>query len=358
MKNKNNVSVLFMITGLFILLLSPFSCTTSSVPVEILVPAEINVNKNIKHVGIINRSLPSRRRKIANLLEGFISGESILADRSGAENCISGLSEQLNTSPRFSSVIINGERLRGTGTRKFPLPLNWRIVEDLCRRYRVDAIIALETFDSNIHFDVKKKWRTKKVKVQGSDKKKKIKVPIFYSYLEIDVNSGWRIYDPKGRSIIDMNIFSDRKSWDSSGVSRREAIDGLPDKRDAINLAGFNSGMMYGMRISPTWININRDFYVKGDPGLKKAKKFVRIRNWDRAIAIWRGLLLKVDNKIAGRAAFNLAFAYEIMGDFNKAYSWAKKSYYKFGNKRALKYMSEIRDRITDKYLLEKQLEE
>jgi len=188
------------------------SCSISSVPIEILVPAEINITKQIKHVGIINRTIPAKKRKIVNILEGFITGESIFSDRMGAENCVNGLAEKLNTSPRFAAVIIAGEMVRGSGTRTFPPPMNWRKVEDICRRYNVDALISLETFDSNIHFKVKKKYKTKKIKSQNSGEKKKVKVPKYYAHLGIDVNSGWRIYDPSAKLIVDMNTFRDRYS--------------------------------------------------------------------------------------------------------------------------------------------------
>ena len=334
------------------------SCSISSVPIEILVPAEINITKQIKHVGIINRTIPAKKRKIVNILEGFITGESIFSDRMGAENCVNGLAEKLNTSPRFAAVIIKGEMVRGSGTRTFPSTMNWRKVEDLCRRYNIDALISLETFDSNIHFNVKKKYKTKKIKSQNSGEKKKVKVPKYYAHLGIDVNSGWRIYDPSAKLIVDMNTFRDRKNWRNSDYSRKDAVRGLPGKRDAINVSGYNAGVQYGIRISPTWVNMSRDFYVKGDSGLKNAKRYVRDGDWERAINIWEKLTKNVDMKIAGRASYNLAFAYEIMGDFNKAYRWARRSYSEFGNKKAGRYMKTIRDRITDEYLLQDQLED
>ena len=358
---KNNIIrnyTLIILSVLIITICFSTSCSISSVPIEILVPAEINITKQIKHVGIINRTIPARKRKIINFLEGFISGESIFADRMGAENCINGLAEKLNTSPRFAAVIIQGEMVRGSGTRTFPPPMNWKKVEDICRRYNLDALISLETFDSNIHFNVKKKYKTKKIKSKNSVETKKIKIPKYYARLGIDVNSGWRIYDPSAKLIVDMNTFRDRKNWRSSDDSKKEAVRGLPKKRDAINASGYNAGIQYGIRISPTWVNMSRDFYVKGDPGLKNAKKYVRNSDWDSAIKIWEQLTENVDKKIAGRASYNLAFAYEIKGDFNKAYRWAKRSSLEFGNKKAERYIETIRDRISDKYLLEEQLED
>ena len=263
--NKTGKYTFMILSVLLLTIYISTSCSVSSIPIEILVPAEITITQQIKHVGIINRTIPAKKKKFVNLLEGFITGESIFADRMGAENCINGLAEKLNTSPRFAAVIIQGEMVRGSGTRTFPPPMNWRKVEDICRRYNIDALISLETFDSNIHFDVKKKYKTKKIKNKKSGEKKKIKVPKYYAHLGINVNSGWRIYDPSAKLIVDMNTFRDRKNWRFSDHSRKDAVRGLPGKRDAINVSGYNDGIQYGIRISPTWVNMSRDFYVKGD---------------------------------------------------------------------------------------------
>ncbi len=348
------IKLVFM--PLVLIILFFVSCSTSTVPLEILVPAEINITKEIKHIGIVNRTIPERRRKVINFLEGFVSGEQIFADREGADNCINGLASKLNDSPRFTSVIIRGERLRGTGTRRFARQLSWNTVRRICNKYRVDALIVLETFDSNISVDVERRLINKKIKIKGTDKKKKVKVPRYYADLYLDVNSGWRIYDPSSKSVVDMNSFLDRKSWSSYGKTERKALYGLPTKREAINVSGYNSGIQYGMRISPTWINVYRDFYVKGDPGLEEAKRYVKANDWKGATQIWRSLLKHDDPKIAGRAAYNLAFAAELKGKFKKAYSWAKMSYTKFGNRKALTYMRKLENRMDDKARLREQM--
>ncbi len=47
-------------------------------------------------------------------------------------------------------MVLTSEDFRGTGTKQFPLPLEWPQVEMLCKKYNVDAIVALETFDSDL----------------------------------------------------------------------------------------------------------------------------------------------------------------------------------------------------------------
>jgi len=355
-KNYKKSINIFFLCSVVISALFFSSCSVSSLGIRVLVPAEVTVNREIEHIGIVNRSLPANNRKIINIVEGFISGESILADRFGSENCLKGLAEKLNNSPRFSAVIIQGENLRGTGTRMFPKPLSWRIVERLCNKYRVDALIALETFDSNIVLNKDIRMIKKTIKDKKTKTKKKVKVPQYIANLYIQVNSGWKIYDPSARSIVDANTYRDEKSWYAKGKTRRESLRNLPDKRDAINQAGYYSGIQYGMRISPTWVNVNREYYVKGCPEFKIAERYVKSGDWEQAILIWKELLHNSDIKIAGRAAYNMAFAAEIRGDFQNALEWAKRSYAEFGNKKAYSYMRILNQRISDKEHLKEQL--
>jgi len=350
-----SIKILFL--PLVFVLLFLFSCSTNSVPLDILIPAQITISKDIKHIGIINRSLPERRRRLANFIEGFVSGEKIYADREGSENCIKGLANQLNQSPRFTAVIVSGIRIRGTGTRRFARELDWDRVRDICNRYRLDALIVLETFDSNISIDIERKLKKKKIKIKGTKKKKTVTVPRYYAELYIDVNSGWRIYDPSTRRILDVNTYTDRQAWDAVANTREKVLYKLPSKREAINLSGYNSGIQYGIRISPTWIRVYRDFYVKGDPGLEEAKRFVKAGNMNGAMKIWQSLLSSEDTEIAGKAAYNLAFSNELKGNLDTAYKWAEKSYTKYGNKRALTYMRKLKNRMSDKQRLKRQLD-
>jgi tetratricopeptide (TPR) repeat protein len=319
---------------------------------EVLVPAEISISHDIQNVGIINRSLPQDNKKFANILEGLFTGESIYGDREGSLNCMHGLANTLNTSPRFKALIIDGLDLRGTGTRQFPPALEWSQVEKICSDFRVDGLIALETFDSNIglsqgEYEVEKKVDGQKVKVKEYEAK-----------LNIDVNSGWRIYDPIHKSIADMNIYSFNRRWDKTGKSPDEAMSQLPPKRDAINQTGIYAGEQYGFRISPTWAHVTRNYYSKGQEDLELAKRYVKTDEWDKAIEVWQKLVNNPDHELAGKAAYNMALASEMKGELDIAQEWAKKSYEQYGNKKALGYLKIIEKRIRDQEALKKQMGE
>ena len=189
-----------IIFGILVVGLS--SCTTSSVLVNVQRPADITITKDIQNVVVVNRSRPSKDNLAGNIIEGLISGEGIGADRKGAEYCVEGLSNMLSNSERFSLKNVGGIELKGTGTSSFPIPLSWNEVKSICGSYDGDALLVLETFDSDSRTIVGAPVaRTRKVK---GIKVKELRYP---ATLIMSVESGWRVYDVNKERIIDENKF-------------------------------------------------------------------------------------------------------------------------------------------------------
>lgn len=328
------------------------SCATRSIYTNVLVPAEITISQDIQTVGILNRSLPAKGEGWNNFLEGFVTGESIMADREGSYNTCKGLAFKLNANPRFKGLLMDGENYRGTGTKEFPVALDWGIVDQLCQKYNTDAIVTLETFDSDIA--LVKSQRLVERTIDGVKKN----VTEFLAELRIRVNAGWRIYDNINKRIIDQQVFWDEKSWKGVGLTPEEALSKLPSKRSAINDAGFFSGEMMGMRISPNWTRVSRYYYVRGDEKLKQAKAAVKVNDWKRAANFWSPVTNNPDSKVAGRACHNMALASEMEGNLEMALVWAKKAYTEKHFKKIRSYLNELTVRQMDQEKLKEQLPE
>jgi hypothetical protein len=346
---KSTFRALFFILMLPILLVS---CRTASHQMQILKPATINIPTEIKQVGIINRSLPEKGQGAMNVLEGLVTGESIGADREGSQECMRGLAAGLNSNPRFTAVLIEGVEFRGTGTRQWPEFLDWNQVEELCERFRVDAIVALETFDSDMEL------RKSSADVERTIDKKKVIVKEYYADLSMNVRSGWTIYKPEGRQIIDRNAFNDEMSWRESGDTPDQVLGKLPSKRRSINESGYYSGRQYGRRISPTWVTESRTYFRKANDDFKVASKYVKQDRWNDAIAIWKKYTLSTDPKIAGRAAYNMALASEVEGNLSLALEWANRAWQQHGLKKARHYSNLLNDRIYQQERLNQQMAE
>ena len=341
-------------TNYLLLILVPLafaSCRTSSIQVEMLKPATISFPKQVRQVGIINRSLPAKGQGFKAFVEGFVTGESIGADREGAQECMRGLASGLNVNPRLTGVVIEGVDLRGTGTAVWPEFLDWNDVNDLCDRFRVDAIVALETFDSDV------KLRQGSREVERTIDKKKVIVTEYFGDLRLVVRSGWTIYQPQGRQIIDRNAFFDEMEWNKTGISPDDVMRKFPAKRNAINESGRFSGAQYAMRISPTWMTESRSYFRKANDEFIKAAKYVKVDNWTDAISIWRRYARDTDPKVAGRANFNMALASEVEGNLTLALEWANRAWYEYDLKKARNYTELLRNRIRQQEMLDKQME-
>ncbi len=349
---KNYIIIAFLSILLFFGL---SACKTKSLSVKVLKPADIYISSKINTLAVVNRSLPVKGggNRVVNVLEGLLSGEEIFADRHGSEKCIMGVADGLSNSPRFSVTVPTGmDDIRGTGTAQFAEPLEWNLVEQICKDYSADALILLETFDSNSSkkFGVKQKKET----IDGKE--------VFYNEhiasIDIAVNTGWRIYYPAEHKIVDQNVFTDHKGWDHKGRNKKEADAGLPDQSRMIEDAGYFAGNQYAHRISPMWIWVSRKYFVKGNDDFKDAKYKVQAKQWEDAAAIWKKYVNDVDIKVAGYACYNMALASEVFGEFDIALDWAQRAYSEYRLKAARDYINTIERRIRDAEALKRQMNE
>jgi tetratricopeptide (TPR) repeat protein len=337
---------------LFIVLFFAFTaCKTTYVTVQVLKPAHITIPSKINNLVFVNRSLPAKSERFKNILEGAVTGEAILADRIGAEECIKGVIANLNESPRYKAVAPGNINLKGTGTREFPPALEWDIVEDICKQNQADALITLETFDSNNSVEIGERQAERK------DGQRTIKYVEFIATLHVQVESGWRIYYPAEKRIIDQNVYNDAQSWSNTSDARKRAEAGLPLIENAVGDAGFYAGKQYAFRISPMWTNVSRYYFNKGNVDFERADRFGKSGDWKGAADIWIKYVNNSDPKIAGNACYNMALAQELEGNLEEALDWARKSYTKFNNKKGRYYANILQQRIYDQSRLDEQMQ-
>ncbi len=323
------------ITALLMLYMVFFaSCKTSETLIDVMRAAEINIPQEIKTLAVINRSLPAKEEEVTNVVEGIITGELILNDRFGSEQCITGLANAMSNSPRFSKVVIPDVKLKGTGTTKFPPLLDWANVGEICSSSGTDALIALETFDSN----VEGRLVALLVKQQNPN-------------LRIKVETGWRVYDPSGQRLIDENVFVDYMDWN-------RPITDAPARQRVVEEAGYFAGTRYAGRISPLWIPVKRMYFKKGNNDFKIAHRLVQQGLFNEAGDIWSKYIETADKKIAGYACYNMGLVYEVNGNLEEALNWVKKSLITYGNRKAGNYIGVLNYRISERERLNEQLKE
>jgi hypothetical protein len=334
----------------FAILLGITSCKTAHISIQVLKPAQITLPADVKTIAFVNRSLPDKKDRVKNVIEGAFTGESIFADRIGSEECIKGVLNGLNNSPRFGALMPTGVDLRGSGGRQFANPLDWETVERICKTSGADALACLEVFDSNNRTGMSNRKVTKK------EKEKEITYVEYTATLNIDIESGWRVYFPASRQIIDQNIYNDSKSWSSTSDAGKKAEQGLPTKDHAVSEAGFYAGNQYARRISPLWIWVGRDYYKKANDDFERARRKVAVNDWKGAGELWEKYVSDSNPKIAGYACYNMALASEMDGTLEAAIEWAKKAYVDYKLKNARYYLNILQQRLNDQYRLDEQM--
>jgi len=279
-------------------------------------PAQVTIAPHIKKVAIVNRTIPEN--KVANVVEGFLTGEFPGQDKQNIQAAMGGLQENLRNSPRYEMILTN-EELKGSGSGgSFPVPLQWSLINELSQKYKADAILAIETYDSDF------------IVTKGSKK-----------------------------TITDQYHLNRNNRWYAKGNSIQDAVVQLIDSKAAIQRVSHMTGLAYGARISPTWYTVEREFYKKSkkDASFTIGSRRAQVNDWNGAADYWLKATQSHNAKLAGKAAFNLALAYEVLGDLDNAKIWVTKSYTDFGNKKARRYASILDNRQWEAQKLAQQLQ-
>lgn len=330
------------------------SCMRSA-SLTVLQPARFTVPEHISKLAVVDRSKPSNGW--LNVLEGMVTGEAIGQDRRSREEAVAGLTEGLRNTPRFQVIRTGIEMTGAKAGVNLPQPLSWSEVENICREHRADAVVTIESFDTDNNVSTARRESKSKDSKTGKET-----ITVRYeSDMRTSVRMGWRMYDPKSKIIIDEFITDDYTKSNGSGSTERNAISNLPSQTSVTRRVAFIGGEHYGMRIAPTFVRVSRSYYAKAKGAkaeMKQAARFAASGSWDKAAEQWKRIYEthQQDKKIAGRAAYNMAVAAEMRSNPVVALDWAKKSWEQYGNKKARSYIYTLENRLNDQRKTDEQM--
>jgi hypothetical protein len=338
------------ILQLLLILTLLVSCKTNQLFLNVVEPAPVTVPSYVKTVGVINRSMPTEETKVFDAIERVFTLESVDLDKDGAFEAINGLSDELMGKNRFSEVkTLNDIDFRTSRLEGFPTPLSWEIVSQICNETSTDALFSLEKYDTDTHVS----YAANKVDIQtplGN-------IPGIEHQVDMQtlVKTGWRIYDPASKSILDEYIYEESIHNSGKGINPLVAAQALSGRKDAVRQVSNKSGQGYAYRILPYKISVTRDYFVKGTNNFKIAKRKAQMGLWDEAGELWKKETGNSSSKIAGRAAYNMAIINEINGDVDAALGWAQKAWGDYNIKLALDYVKILQNRKYNSDVLREQ---
>lgn len=328
------------------------SCKTDLVSLRVMNPAPVTMPSYVKNIGIVNRSIPGEDNTILNTVHKINSMDYTDLNKEGGMEAIKGLHDAFTETHKFDQVKTLDVKLKSPGAGIFASPLTWSEVEKLCQQNNVDALVVLEMFDND-------------VKVAPISIPKDPSNPLaVISSIQQQVNitstarTGWRIYDPKSKLILDEYSTADNITYSGMGSNPLAAAEAIISRKEAVKKLANQMGYLYVNRILPYWINVTRDYYVKGSSNFKIAKRKAQTGNWDQAGKLWEKETKNSSAKIAGRAYYNMAIINEINGNTDTAIEWAQKAYEDYNNRLALKYVNILKYRKQLNNRLNAQLEE
>ncbi len=354
MKQIKNTCLLAL--GIF--LLSTTQCSTGerSVSISSIRPADIEVPSDIKTLLIVDRT--KYDKPVVDILESVLTGELPQEDKASMQYLTNAMRAELSYSPRFE-IKLATERLSGNSlTSAFPDALPWTEIQSLCDKYAADAVIAVEIFDTD--FVVTNGVRKKKKNVTEGGVTREIEVDEYYAQGINNLKMGLRLYNPKTQEILDQKIINKRGTWNAAAASKVLAIAALIDKADATHQLSSQIGADYAYRVSPMNVMLTRKFRGKSrkTPELERGSRLADVANWKDAIAVWESGLTTDHEKDAGYLSYNIAVAYEILGDMTMAKKWASDSYTIYGNNDAKIYLNLLNNRIQNERIADLQLKE
>jgi len=324
------------------------SCSsTNLVFISVKEPAAVTVPNYVKSVAIVNRSKPSEQNRVIDDIHRVLSMESKSLVEEGGKACVNGLNDEMIANNRFERIVkVDNTDLRTFGAGVFPAQLDWSQVEKICRDTNTDALFALELFDT----DSKINYSATPASIHtgfGS-------IPAIKSHVSMNtlVKTGWRMYDPKGRIVLDQSSIAKELQFSGEGINPVAAAAALIEKKEAVKQAANAAGHVYATKIDPYWIRVTRDYFVRGNEAFHIAKRKAQTGNWDEAGDLWKQQTGSSSRKVAGRACYNMAIINEINGDLDNAILWAQKAYENYRVRIALNYVNILRNRKANNALL------
>ena len=340
-KTGNSAIVLF-------LLLFTFSCvSTKSLLVEIPEPSKKELPATIQSLTIVTQTVDDNYTDLnADSLQKLFYKkdfdlDTVVYDRRVVDTTMRALGELLFESGRYDFVIPENRFLNVNGNVSPAKTLSWEQVNYLCDTYDTDAVLSLDFMSTRVStdFDRESFYNPYDNNFYAGAK---AEMKIYYEIL-------FRVYEPEQKKIIVTEAMRDTLLWEDANTSVRELFGDFTSVKQALIETGISVALDFSDKIAVIWETQRRMYYHKGNNTLEKANEYVNAGNWSEAIEVWKEVTENTGSKsLKSKALFNIAVGYEMLGDLNRAISWAVKSYKTMYRPLTYEYLELLKDRKTE----------
>ena len=334
------------------------SCSTGRRVVNINTkrPADITIPSSVKSILLVDRT--KFNKNVLNVAESILTGELPGEDNAATQALIQAFRAKLGNNARFTTKVA-AERLEGNSvSTAFPKQIPWATIRRLCARYQTDAVLAVEIFDSD--FIITQGKRKTKKKIKEGNITREVEVDEFYARGVDNLQAGLKFYIPATQNVIDQKLYKKIGTWEAGAASKAGALAGLIQKSMATRQLAEGLGRAYAFRVAPMPVRLQRYFRGKAKraPELEQGSRYADVANWKEAINVWKSGLDRAPTREAGYLAYNIAVAYEVLGNFKLSKEWAQTSYVRYGNRDGKPNYDLLNRRIANEQRAKSQLGE
>lgn len=245
--------------------------------------------------------------------------DKVILDSVAADTTLKALGELLFESDRYDVVIpVDRNIYRSLSYAQTNEPLSWEYVESVCNEFQTDALIVLE----NLAMKTSTKYNTKTEFGDAFEFEK-----TYYASVTYFSRAHWRIYYPaKKQIIVDYKSTQDTLFWEDYQYKLITVFNNLPSIKKAAIETGINAAINFSDLIAPRWVEVSRYYYIVGDTAIDNSIKLAADGNWEEALNNWLLYEDKGGSSDRSKILLNIALAYEMTGDIDKAIEKVRKS--------------------------------
>jgi Family of unknown function (DUF6340) len=326
------------------------SCTSTLFStIDVLRPATISFDKSAKNILILNNTVvqPAIVGHTSQLLGEKKKNLSVNTD-SLAIFCLSVVNEEFQKKEFFENTYLQLTSTNTNGSYLIAQPPLSDSLQALQSKYDVDAILSLD-------------------KLRVTDKLEEYYdegIGSYYAILEANYESSWTVSYPKLNKSNSFS-FKDTIYWDNESFQRKKALGAIPDRYNALIDGALHIGQTSMKKLVPWWDKEDRYFFSTNHKSMKMGLDSVYTKNWKAAILNWEKGLLKAKPALKAKLMHNMAVAYEIDGDMNKAWEYSQKSVSTYTSSSMVdysnfftinQYATQLKNRLAEIDLINKQL--
>lgn len=276
--------------------------------IDVLRPARITFPVEVNNILIVNNARPQPYDYGHNtqLFDENARKISINTD-SLPIFTVATLAQDISEKGFFNTVVFDPISNNTGGMFFSPTTPNESTIEQLRSKHQVEGVISLNRL--KVNSDQAELYH------QESGQ--------FISFIEARYEAQWSIHFPNNQQIIPL-IHRDTVFWESEANSRRRALSGLPDRRNALIDGAIMTGQNAVNHFIPFWEKSDRFIFTSSNRDMRAGIDSVYQRNWSAAATHWKKILDKKPNAfLKAKAAHNIAVALEITGDLKGALQYS-----------------------------------